>query len=101
MPPLLAFHLLLIAETKKETAPSYVWRKGAKTLEVYCTKSTINAMPNQFRYQKKNKQTKKETKRAGEMGGNSLLLYFDQENSEISKASLFNLASRKFLIVMF
>lgn len=75
MPPLLAFHLLLIAETKKETAPSYVWRKGAKTLEVYCTKSTITAMPNQFRYQKKKKKTKKETKRAGEIGWEILCYY--------------------------
>ena len=49
---------------------------------------------------KKNKQTKKPKERVKSVG-NSLLLYFDQENSEISKASLFNLASRKFLIVMF
>ena len=75
MPPVLAFHLLLIAETEKETAPSYVWRKGAKTLEVYCIKSTITAKPNQFGYQKKKKKTKKETKRASEIVWEILCYY--------------------------
>lgn len=54
------------------------------------------------REKKQQNKTNKETKKEGwNRVGNSLLLYFDQENSEISKASLFNFASRKFLIVMF
>ena len=74
---MLAFHLLLIAETEKEAAPSYVWRKGPKSLKYIAQNQRLPLRQTNFgtRKKKTTTTTKKETKRADEIVWEILCYY--------------------------
>ena len=59
---MLAFHLLLIAETEKEAAPSYVWRKGPKSLKYIAQNQRLPLRQTNFGTRKKKQQQQQRKK---------------------------------------